>query len=79
MMLFEFSLDLKGELSRLLGSYTIVIPEAVVHELHMLKDQVSGGKQLKAKAALKFIKPLQPLFIIFFTRFISECHSHQPI
>ncbi|MDH7517431.1 MAG: DNA-binding protein [Candidatus Thermoplasmatota archaeon] len=57
MMLFEFSIDLENELTRLLGSHAVVVPKAVVDELDFLaKKEQAGKKKMKAKAAIKLIE-----------------------
>lgn len=56
LMLFEFSIDLEKELTRLLGNYSIVIPTPIVRELKLLSDNRRGEKKAKAKASLKLIK-----------------------
>ena len=53
MMLFEFSIDLEKELTRLLGKYKIVVPHAVIDELAFLNDNAKGKKKLISKPALK--------------------------
>jgi len=53
LMFFEFSVDWKKELDRLLDSYNLVVPTAVVQELQILATRSSGQK--KATAALKLI------------------------
>ena len=53
LMFFEFSVDWKKELDRLLDSYDLVVPTAVVQELQILASRHSGQK--KAAAALKLI------------------------
>jgi len=53
LMFFEFSVDWKKELDRLLDGYHLVIPTAVVQELRILATRNSGQK--KAFAALKLI------------------------
>jgi rRNA-processing protein FCF1 len=53
LMFFEFSVDWKKELDRLLDSYNLVVPTAVVQELQILATRSSGQK--KAAAALKLI------------------------
>jgi len=53
MMLFEFSIDLEKELTRLLGKYKMVVPHAVIDELVLLTDNAKGKKKLIAKPALK--------------------------
>jgi rRNA-processing protein FCF1 len=57
LMFFEFSMDWEGELRRLLGAYQIVVPTAVINELHILASRRSGGK--KAAAALQLIQKYQ--------------------
>ena len=54
--LFEFSIDLEDELTRLLGSYEIIIPSAVLSELKLLSESGKGNKKIKSKAALKLIE-----------------------
>ncbi len=56
LMLFEFSIDLEKELTRLLGNYHIVIPTPIVRELEFLSENGRGKKKAKAKASLKLIK-----------------------
>jgi rRNA-processing protein FCF1 len=55
LMFFEFSVDWKKELDRLLDSYDLVVPTAVVQELRILASRNSGQK--KAVAALQLIAP----------------------
>ncbi len=55
LMLFEFSIDLKKELDRLLGAYQILILQAVVDELHVLSENARGKKKRNAKASLDLI------------------------
>jgi len=45
MMVFQFQVDLEGELIRLLGAVEIIVPDSCVRELSGLSDR-------KAKAAL---------------------------
>jgi len=56
LMLFEFSIDLEKELTRLLGIYKIIIPSPIVRELEFLSDHGMGERKVKAKASLKLIK-----------------------
>ena len=56
MMLFEFSIDLEKELTRLLGTYHIVVPKPIARELEFLSENGDGNKNAKAKASLKLIK-----------------------
>jgi len=53
MMLFEFSIDLECELTRILGAYKIIVPFSVINELKFLIDKSKGKKKLIAKPALK--------------------------
>ena len=52
LMLFEHSLHLDHELQRLLGSYRVVVPLAVLDELEKLALQGKGKFQRIAKPAL---------------------------
>jgi rRNA-processing protein FCF1 len=54
LMFFEFSVDWKKELDRLLDGYHLVVPTAVIQELRILAVRNSGKK--KAAAALKLIE-----------------------
>ena len=56
LMLFEFSLDLESELTRLLGKHKIIIPSPVFEELNYLSKKGRGQKKIKAKASLELIK-----------------------
>ena len=57
MMLFEFSIDLENELTRLLGSYKILVPKTVLKELELLSNKKSDSKKkMKAKASVKLIE-----------------------
>ncbi len=56
LMLFEFSIDLEDELTRLLGKFKIILPSPIVDELKFLSESNDGKKRQKAKAALKLIK-----------------------
>jgi len=57
MMLFEFSIDLENELTRLLGSYNVVVPKTVLKELETLsKKESDGKKKMKAKASIILIE-----------------------
>lgn len=57
LMFFEVSVDWKKELDRLVGSYRLVVPAAVIRELTVLSTQKKGQK--KALAALKLIENLE--------------------
>jgi uncharacterized protein len=54
-MIFEFSIDVDSELTRLLGSNIIKIPEAVVHEIEIIGNKGKGKQKNLAKPALQFI------------------------
>ncbi len=56
MMLFEFSVDLEGELTRLFGKFKIFIPKPVINELKFLSEHGKGRKKHIAKPALKLIE-----------------------
>lgn len=56
MMVFEFNIDLEGELDRLLGKYQILIPKNIVDELNLLSQKGRGKKKQLAKAALKLLQ-----------------------
>ena len=56
MMLFEFSIDLEDELTRLLGKHRIVAPKPVLEELKFLSEHGKGKKKWMAKASLKLIE-----------------------
>ena len=53
---FEFSIDLEDELTRLLGSFIIKIPESVIHEIESISNKGKGKQKMLAKAAINFIK-----------------------
>jgi len=56
MMLFEFSVDLESELTRLFGKFKIIIPKTVIDELKFLSEHEEGRKKFIAKPALKLIE-----------------------
>jgi len=56
MMLFEFSINLEEELTRLFGKFKIIIPDTVIDELTYLSEHGNGRKKLIAKPALKLIE-----------------------
>ena len=56
LMLFEFSIDLDSELTRLVGKHRIIIPEPILRELVFLSKEGKGQKKFNAKAALQMIK-----------------------
>jgi len=53
LMLFEFSLNLDSELTRLLGVYDVVIPLPIIDELKTLSQRGDGRKSRMAHAALQ--------------------------
>ena len=55
-MVFEYSVDLDQELTRLLGSYKIIVPQAVVDEIEILFSKGSGKQKQLAKMSLQFIQ-----------------------
>ena len=56
MMPFEFLVDLKDELTRLLGKYKIIVPSSVYEELLFLSKKGKGRKKRLAVPALELIK-----------------------
>ena len=56
MMLFEFSIDLEDELTRLIGRFHVLVPVPIVEELKFLANHGKGKKRLTAKPALELIK-----------------------
>ena len=56
MMLFEFSIDLEDELTRLLGKFHILVPSPIADELKFLSKHGKGKKSQNAKASLELIK-----------------------
>jgi len=56
MMLFEFSIDLEDELTRLLGAHHIIVPKPILRELTFLSEKGDGARNIKARAALKLIE-----------------------
>jgi rRNA-processing protein FCF1 len=55
-MMFELSIDIEKELTRLFGSYEIIIPTSVQRELEILSKKGTGRRAQYATAALKLIK-----------------------
>jgi rRNA-processing protein FCF1 len=55
-MLFEFSINLEGELTRLLGKFSVLIPRPIVDELIILSKHGKGKKKYNSKPALDLIK-----------------------
>ena len=56
LMLFEFSINLEDELTRLCGKYRILIPKPIIDELKILSKRGKGKKKYNAKPALNLIK-----------------------
>ena len=56
MMLFEFSIGLEDELTRLLGKFHIVVPRPIFEELKLLSEKGKGKKKTIAKHSLELIK-----------------------
>ncbi len=56
MMLFEFSIGLENELTRLLGKFHIVVPRPIFEELKLLSEKGKGKKKTIAKPSLELIK-----------------------
>jgi hypothetical protein len=54
--IFEFPIDLEGELTQLLGSFTIFVPRAVSREIEFIQKKGKGKQKILAKPALQFIK-----------------------
>lgn len=59
LMLFEFNIDLEAELTKIVGSYKIIIPKQVNDELIRFSNIGDGKKKIFSKAALKLIKRYQ--------------------
>jgi rRNA-processing protein FCF1 len=55
-MVFEFSVDIEKELTRILGSYKIIVPKTIFKELKNLTEKGSGKKKQIAKPALKLVE-----------------------
>jgi rRNA-processing protein FCF1 len=56
MMLFEFSINLEDELTRLLGKFQIIIPNPIFDEIKYLSKHGKGKKKFIAKPTLDIIK-----------------------
>jgi hypothetical protein len=56
LMLFEYSINYKQELVRLLGSYQLVVPSKIVEELKLLSEKGKGKKKQYAKPAIKLVE-----------------------
>ena len=61
LMLFEFSIDLEDELTRLLGKYHVIIPKPILEELELLSEHGRGKKKTNAKASLKLIEKYESM------------------
>ena len=57
--MFEYSIDLEMELTRIVGSYQILIPCSVQNELKILANKGNGKRAQNAQAALKLIQKFQ--------------------
>ena len=55
-MLFEFSIDLEDEITRLVGKHHTIVPKPVFNELEFLSEHGKGKKKIFAKASLKLIE-----------------------
>ena len=55
LMLFEFSIDLEGELTLLLGKFRILVPRPIYDELIFLSKYGKGKKKYNSKPALDLI------------------------
>lgn len=56
LMLFEYNINLKKELAKLLANYEIVVPSKIVEELKFLSEKGKGKKKQLAKPALLLIE-----------------------
>ena len=56
LMLFEFSIDLEDELTRLIGKFRVLIPRPIFDELIYLSKHGKGKKKYNSKLALDLIK-----------------------
>jgi rRNA-processing protein FCF1 len=61
--LFEYSINLDEELTRLIGAYKIVVPTPIFKEITNLSKYGRGKKKVNAKSALKLIKNYQKVNI----------------
>jgi len=55
LMLFEFSINIDDEISRLIGKHKIIIPNFVVEELKTLLNKGKGKQKRLAKASIQLI------------------------
>jgi len=56
MMMFEFHINIDDELTRLLGSYQLFVPQRVLKELEVLCLKGRGKQKRLAKASLQLVK-----------------------
>ena len=56
MMLFEFSINLEDELTRLLGKFQIIVPRPIFDEIKYLSKHGKGKKKFIAKPTLDLIR-----------------------
>jgi rRNA-processing protein FCF1 len=56
MMMFEFHINIDDELTRILGSYSLFVPERVLKELDVLHSKGKGKQKRLAKASLQLAK-----------------------
>ena len=56
MMLFEFSINLDDELTKLIGKHRIIVPRPILEELEFLSENGKGKKKTYAKASLKLLQ-----------------------
>jgi rRNA-processing protein FCF1 len=56
LMLFEFSINLEDELTRLIGKFKILIPQTIYNEIEEISKKGNQRKKFNAKAALELIK-----------------------
>ena len=61
LMLFEFSINLEDELTRLLGKFCVLIPRPIFDELIFLSKHGKGKKKYNSKPALKLIEKYEIL------------------
>ena len=59
--MFEYTIDLEMELTRLVGSYQIIIPCSVKNELKILAKKGKSKRAQNSQAALKLIQKYQVL------------------
>jgi rRNA-processing protein FCF1 len=57
--MFEYSVDLEMELTKIVGSHEILIPGSVQNELKILANKGNGKRAQNARAALKLIQKFQ--------------------